>query len=274
MFLPQTITLPKIVDRFNKDKLFVTVDDFDIDRVIVGGSNRYHNATFNDNISYQKHHIFYIYRGDTKQGDTKSKTAIIEPLRLYCKNLKIRNVQLFITKNNTYIRHVKFPFDNDANVIDTKIHQIIHDIKLKIVQDININNNINKDSIDKMLNTKDLESISVSVGPTGDLTSNISLSGSNDSISTIKNLQSIIRSSKYKRVDSCDCVLMFSTTITEKIVDNGTKDESISFRGLIDVMEMFHDRSHYVSSYMSSCMSSSILEPRDKIVVFDNTLVL
>jgi len=269
MTLPQTLTLQKITNRFNKDKLFVTVADFDVDRVIIGKSKQYHNATSNDNISYQTHSILYIY-----SGDSQSKSAIIEPLRLYCKNLKIRNVRLFCTtRNNTYIRFVKFPFDNDANAnanaIDTKIQQIIHDIKQKIIQDINIYNNISKDSADKMLSAKDQESIGILVGPTGDLTSNIFLSGSNESINTIKNLQSIIKSSKYKRVDSCDCVLMFNTTITVKMEDD-VKDESISFRGLVDVMEMYYDRSLCASSYKSS----SILEPRDKIVVFDNTLVL
>lgn len=301
----QTITLSKMIDRYGREQFFVNENDFDIDKVIIGKMTNCKKSKelVCDDLTktiYYKHELFYIYYGDIELG-----TAIINPLRLYCSNLKLRNDRPYIVpfSENIRLRYIKLPLDvsnklplDISNTIDTniptdsicitpKMEEIIRSIKLKLIQNINTThkNMISEESIDKMIKSSD-DSINVLVTSLGDLETKVVRLGSastnytNIKVKTLKDLQSLIRDQKYnKQADDsryiCNTVLTFNSFVTVKRKQNeGISDiesehiesKHISFRALIDVMEMYYNKSKWIS----------ILNPHDKIVVFDNTLVL
>jgi hypothetical protein len=312
----QPLTLLKISDRNCKERSIVNMDEFNINNVIIGKRNKYA--------------VYYIYNGDMDSG-----SAIIEPLRLYCKNLRVNNNRHYIipklnpNSTGTKLRYIKFPINIDTTDIDTTdidttdidttdidttdidttdidtidikrtiLGQIIQNIKIKLIQTINNDNALDDDLIEKFINNNKFP-IYVLVKSTGDLESRVVRLGSmftnytNIQITNPLDLQCLVRDPKYNKQSNnsyyiCNAVLMFNTFFSSKkceddknkiiescsekneLILNSEKfktyneNTSISFRTCIDVMELYYNKSKYLSN----------LDPHNKIVVFDNTLVL
>jgi len=178
--------------------------------------------------------------------------------------------------------------DTDTNIhadniqVTTKMEKIIRSIKLKVIHNINTaqNNTLSEESIDKIIKSSD-NLINILVTSLGDLETKVVRLGSastnytNINVKTLKDLQSLIRDQKYnKQTDDsryiCNTVLTFNSFVTvkkehnEENEDINIESKHISFRALIDVMEMYYNKSKWIS----------VLNPHNKIVVIDNTLVL
>lgn len=295
--LPQMLILPKIADRFGNEKLFIDLNEFDIDKVVIGKEillkSHSNNSTTDNKKKNYRHIVYYVYNGDLNLG-----TAVIEPLRLYCGNLKLRNDRPYIIpfKNTVPVRYIKLPHVTDSE-ISIKIETIIQSIKQKLIHHINVmhNNMISIEQIEK-LNNESSSMINILNTPSSSLeTSIIRLGGvstcyKNTDITSLKDLQFVLRDPRYNSQTNdsyynCNAILVFQASVTvsnelvtnsqdvdaAKSMDNANAANSINesnaqlrFRSCVDIMEMYHNK--------SKC--ESIMNPRNKITIFDNTLVL
>lgn len=284
----QNIILTKNLDRYDKNRLVVNVDEFDIDKVII--KDKY--VVSKDSYRY---YIYYTY--NALNGISGSKTDVIGTLRLYYENLKLRNDRPYITyyKDTSQKRHVKLPVDHNSNNVNdidnindiddindiNKFNQIILSIKTKILQYINDKyDKNNKNNMNYMNNTIDddtftiknsnEQSIYMLVNPDGKFESRIIRLGSkfsdhhNVSITKLKDFENMIRDSRFndKKNDfhyMCNTTLFFTIFVVKKEDKN-----NVYFRTCVDTMEVFHNKSKYIPFF----------NPCDKIIVLNNTLVL